>query len=127
MEVRVYVDVLQYDLTFWCFVRFCCFQRWLTDIEIFATIIAALIHDYEHTGTTNNFHIMTGWDPLINVIKKLFSLRCAIQWTYRESSSSTVNNIFHKPLWSETWSSILGVKESIIFITWYSVCGHLLL
>ncbi|XP_063412455.1 dual specificity calcium/calmodulin-dependent 3',5'-cyclic nucleotide phosphodiesterase 1A-like isoform X3 [Mytilus trossulus] len=34
--------------------------HWLTDIEIFATIIAALIHDYEHTGTTNNFHIMTG-------------------------------------------------------------------
>ncbi|PAA50488.1 hypothetical protein BOX15_Mlig013692g1 [Macrostomum lignano] len=31
--------------------------NWLTDLEIFATIIAALIHDYEHTGTTNNFHI----------------------------------------------------------------------
>ncbi|KAF6021717.1 PDE1C [Bugula neritina] len=34
-------------------------MKWLTDIEIFATIIAALIHDYEHTGTTNNFHIMS--------------------------------------------------------------------
>ncbi|XP_076459708.1 dual specificity calcium/calmodulin-dependent 3',5'-cyclic nucleotide phosphodiesterase 1A-like isoform X2 [Babylonia areolata] len=33
--------------------------HWLTDLEIFATIIAALIHDYEHTGTTNNFHINT--------------------------------------------------------------------
>jgi len=35
------------------------FQHWLTDLEVFATIIAALIHDYEHTGTTNNFHINT--------------------------------------------------------------------
>ncbi|XP_076458789.1 putative 3',5'-cyclic phosphodiesterase pde-1 isoform X2 [Babylonia areolata] len=34
--------------------------HWLTDLEVFATIIAALIHDYEHTGTTNNFHINTG-------------------------------------------------------------------
>ncbi|XP_036364190.1 calcium/calmodulin-dependent 3',5'-cyclic nucleotide phosphodiesterase 1A isoform X1 [Octopus sinensis] len=34
--------------------------NWLTDLEIFATIIAALVHDYEHTGTTNNFHINTG-------------------------------------------------------------------
>ncbi|XP_064598070.1 dual specificity calcium/calmodulin-dependent 3',5'-cyclic nucleotide phosphodiesterase 1A-like [Liolophura sinensis] len=34
--------------------------QWLTDLEVFATLIAALIHDFEHTGTTNNFHIMTG-------------------------------------------------------------------
>lgn len=36
------------------------FQNWLTDLEIFATIIAAIIHDYQHTGTTNNFHVMSG-------------------------------------------------------------------
>lgn len=35
-------------------------SNWLTDLEIFATIVAALVHDYEHTGTTNNFHINTG-------------------------------------------------------------------
>ncbi|KAL3854497.1 hypothetical protein ACJMK2_013763, partial [Sinanodonta woodiana] len=35
-------------------------QNWLSDLEVFATIFAALVHDYEHTGTTNNFHIMTG-------------------------------------------------------------------
>ncbi|ELU10052.1 hypothetical protein CAPTEDRAFT_103680 [Capitella teleta] len=32
---------------------------WLTDLEILATLVAAMIHDYEHTGTTNNFHINT--------------------------------------------------------------------
>ncbi|XP_055632781.1 dual specificity calcium/calmodulin-dependent 3',5'-cyclic nucleotide phosphodiesterase 1-like isoform X2 [Toxorhynchites rutilus septentrionalis] len=35
-------------------------MHWLTDLEIFATLLAALIHDYEHTGTTNNFHVMSG-------------------------------------------------------------------
>lgn len=34
-------------------------QNWLTDLEIFATLFAAIIHDYEHTGTTNNFHVMS--------------------------------------------------------------------
>ena len=34
-------------------------QLWLTEIEIFAAIFAALIHDYEHTGTTNTFHVNT--------------------------------------------------------------------
>lgn len=37
-------------------------MHWLTDLEIFATLVAALIHDYEHTGTTNNFHVMSGSD-----------------------------------------------------------------
>ncbi|KAK2859313.1 hypothetical protein Q5P01_003933 [Channa striata] len=33
--------------------------HWLTDLEIFAIIFAAAIHDFEHTGTTNNFHVQT--------------------------------------------------------------------
>uniref|UniRef100_A0A4W5M4M1 Phosphodiesterase n=1 Tax=Hucho hucho TaxID=62062 RepID=A0A4W5M4M1_9TELE len=33
--------------------------NWLTELEIFAMIFAAAVHDYEHTGTTNNFHIQT--------------------------------------------------------------------
>ncbi|XP_031624915.1 calcium/calmodulin-dependent 3',5'-cyclic nucleotide phosphodiesterase 1-like isoform X5 [Contarinia nasturtii] len=37
-------------------------MHYLTDLEIFAILIAALIHDYEHTGTTNSFHINTGSD-----------------------------------------------------------------
>ncbi|XP_055838904.1 dual specificity calcium/calmodulin-dependent 3',5'-cyclic nucleotide phosphodiesterase 1-like [Episyrphus balteatus] len=32
---------------------------WLTDLEIFACLLAAIIHDYDHTGTTNGFHIAT--------------------------------------------------------------------
>uniref|UniRef100_A0ACB8EP25 Calcium/calmodulin-dependent 3',5'-cyclic nucleotide phosphodiesterase 1B n=1 Tax=Sphaerodactylus townsendi TaxID=933632 RepID=A0ACB8EP25_9SAUR len=37
----------------------------LTEIEILAIIFAAAIHDYEHTGTTNSFHIQTKSDTAI--------------------------------------------------------------
>ncbi|CDQ99194.1 unnamed protein product [Oncorhynchus mykiss] len=33
--------------------------HWLTELEVLASLFAAAIHDYEHTGTTNNFHIHT--------------------------------------------------------------------
>uniref|UniRef100_A0A670XV95 Phosphodiesterase n=1 Tax=Pseudonaja textilis TaxID=8673 RepID=A0A670XV95_PSETE len=39
--------------------------HWLTELEIFAMIFAAAIHDYEHSGTTNNFHIQTRSDTAI--------------------------------------------------------------
>ncbi|CAH2104240.1 unnamed protein product [Euphydryas editha] len=35
-------------------------MNWLSDLEIFATLVAAVVHDFEHTGTTNNFHVMSG-------------------------------------------------------------------
>ena len=34
-------------------------MSWLSSLEIFATFISAIIHDFEHTGTTNNFHMQT--------------------------------------------------------------------
>lgn len=45
----------------------CCFyfilfpfpEHCLSEIEVLAIIFAAAIHDYEHTGTTNSFHIQT--------------------------------------------------------------------
>ncbi|XP_043271075.1 calcium/calmodulin-dependent 3',5'-cyclic nucleotide phosphodiesterase 1A-like isoform X8 [Venturia canescens] len=40
-------------------------MNWLSDLEIFATLVAAIIHDYEHTGTTNNFHVMSGSDTAL--------------------------------------------------------------
>ncbi|KAG7281775.1 hypothetical protein CRUP_037056 [Coryphaenoides rupestris] len=33
--------------------------HWLSELEVMACLFAAAIHDYEHTGTTNNFHIHT--------------------------------------------------------------------
>ncbi|KAM6129937.1 LOW QUALITY PROTEIN: dual specificity calcium/calmodulin-dependent 3',5'-cyclic nucleotide phosphodiesterase 1A [Pterocles gutturalis] len=40
-------------------------MHWLTELEILAMIFAAAVHDYEHTGTTNNFHIQTRSDLAI--------------------------------------------------------------
>lgn len=37
-------------------------MNWLTSIEIFAVFISAIVHDFEHTGTTNNFHMQTRSD-----------------------------------------------------------------
>ncbi|KAM6464591.1 uncharacterized protein PHA67_011186 isoform 2-T2 [Liasis olivaceus] len=34
-------------------------MHWFTDLEILAIIFSTSIHDYEHTGTTNHFHIET--------------------------------------------------------------------
>jgi len=42
-----------------CYNVFVRTQPWMTDLEIFAIILASLMHDYEHTGTTNTFHINT--------------------------------------------------------------------
>ena len=32
-------------------------QHCMNDLEIFAILLSAIIHDVEHTGTTNNFHV----------------------------------------------------------------------
>ena len=32
-------------------------QNWMSDLEIFTSLMAAIIHDFDHTGTTNNFHV----------------------------------------------------------------------
>ncbi|XP_055920482.1 dual specificity calcium/calmodulin-dependent 3',5'-cyclic nucleotide phosphodiesterase 1-like [Eupeodes corollae] len=52
-------DVTQTLHSIFCKTRL---NKWLTDLEIFACLLAALIHDYEHTGTTNGFHVMTRSD-----------------------------------------------------------------
>jgi calcium/calmodulin-dependent 3',5'-cyclic nucleotide phosphodiesterase len=33
--------------------------HWLSDLELMAMLFAAAIHDTEHTGTTNDFHVLT--------------------------------------------------------------------
>ncbi|ESN94429.1 hypothetical protein HELRODRAFT_68834, partial [Helobdella robusta] len=35
------------------------FILWLSDLDVFAVLVSALIHDYEHTGTTNAFQVNT--------------------------------------------------------------------
>ena len=37
-------------------------KDWMSDLEIFCLLLSAIIHDYNHTGTTNNFHIQSTSD-----------------------------------------------------------------
>ncbi|NWI16021.1 PDE1B phosphodiesterase, partial [Crypturellus soui] len=55
-------DVTQ---TVHCFLLRTGMLHYLTEIEVLATVFAAAIHDYEHTGTTNSFHIQTKSDCAI--------------------------------------------------------------
>ena len=36
--------------------------HWFSDLELFSMLFAAAIHDLEHTGTNNQFHISTRSD-----------------------------------------------------------------
>lgn len=68
-------------------------QNWLTDLEIFATLVAAIIHDYEHTGTTNNFHVMSGSDTAL-----LYNDRAVLENHHISASFRYANSIctFHR-------------------------------
>ena len=37
----------------------------MSDLQIFSLLMSAIIHDYNHTGTTNNFHIQSTSDLAI--------------------------------------------------------------
>ena len=34
-------------------------KDWMSDLEIFSLLMSAIIHDYNHSGTTNNFHVQS--------------------------------------------------------------------
>ncbi|XP_054168087.1 dual specificity calcium/calmodulin-dependent 3',5'-cyclic nucleotide phosphodiesterase 1-like [Oppia nitens] len=70
--------------------------QWLTDLEIFATLIAAIIHDYQHTGTTNNFHVMSGSEITMiyndRSVLENFHISAAFK-VIRENDSNIVVNL----------------------------------
>ncbi|XP_065886892.1 dual specificity calcium/calmodulin-dependent 3',5'-cyclic nucleotide phosphodiesterase 1A-like [Dysidea avara] len=49
-------DVVQ---TVYCLVKRTGIMDWMTSLELLAILIAAAIHDVEHTGTTNSFHMLS--------------------------------------------------------------------
>lgn len=77
MSLGVFLSVVVFSLYFTC-ASFAFLQHWLTELEIFAMIFAASIHDYEHTGTTNNFHIQTRYQVLLLHLKGSHSSQTVI-------------------------------------------------
>ena len=49
-------DVLQ---TTHCTISQTGLKDWMSDLEIFSLLFSAIIHDYNHSGTTNNFHVQS--------------------------------------------------------------------
>ncbi|XP_011405148.2 PREDICTED: calcium/calmodulin-dependent 3',5'-cyclic nucleotide phosphodiesterase 1B-like isoform X2 [Amphimedon queenslandica] len=49
-------DVVQ---TVHSFIKLAKLEEWLSKLEILALLFSAIIHDLEHTGTTNSFHVHT--------------------------------------------------------------------
>ncbi|XP_054709152.1 dual specificity calcium/calmodulin-dependent 3',5'-cyclic nucleotide phosphodiesterase 1-like [Uloborus diversus] len=69
--------------------------NWLTDLEIFAAIIAAIIHDFEHTGTTNNFHVMSRSDTALLYNDRAVLENHHVSTAFRLMREEDSNILFH--------------------------------
>ncbi|GLG95987.1 Calcium/calmodulin-dependent 3',5'-cyclic nucleotide phosphodiesterase 1 [Gryllus bimaculatus] len=70
-------------------------MNWLTDLEIFATLVAALIHDFEHTGTTNNFHVMSGTDTALLYNDRAVLENHHVSAAFRVDKSKALSLVLH--------------------------------
>ncbi|KAK7945017.1 hypothetical protein WMY93_000745 [Mugilogobius chulae] len=81
--------------------------HWLTELEIFAMIFAAAVHDYEHTGTTNNFHIQTRSDTAILYNDRSVLESHHVSAAYRLLQDDDEMNILYN-LSKDDWRSFLS-------------------
>ena len=79
----------------------------MTDLEIFASLVAALIHDYEHTGTTNNFHVMSGSETAL-----LYNDRAVLENHHISASFRYKKN----PLISLGFPLVFGKFKTFLFL-----------
>lgn len=87
----------------------------MTDIEIFATLIAALIHDYEHTGTTNNFHVMSGTDTALlyndKAVLENHHLSASFRYLHPATGALITTHLPHPSLYS-----IPAVSQGVVLL-----------
>ncbi|KAK3513464.1 hypothetical protein QTP70_015459, partial [Hemibagrus guttatus] len=84
--------------------------HWMTELEIFALIFAAAVHDYEHTGTTNNFHIQTRSDTAILYNDRSVLESHHVSAAYRLLQDDDEMNILYN-LSKDDWSNQRGEKS----------------
>ncbi|KAM8880574.1 dual specificity calcium/calmodulin-dependent 3',5'-cyclic nucleotide phosphodiesterase 1A [Synchiropus picturatus] len=90
--------------------------NWLTELEIFAVIFAAAIHDYEHTGTTNNFHIQTRSDTAMLYNDRAVLENHHISAAYRLMQSEGEHNIFAN-LSKDDWRELRSLVVEMVLAT----------
>ncbi|XP_036822925.1 calcium/calmodulin-dependent 3',5'-cyclic nucleotide phosphodiesterase 1A-like [Oncorhynchus mykiss] len=90
--------------------------HWLTELEIFAMIFAAAVHDYEHTGTTNNFHIQTRSDTAILYNDQSVLESHHVSAAYRLLQDDDEINILYN-LSKDDWRELRGLVVQMVLAT----------
>ncbi|KAL7386088.1 hypothetical protein ABVT39_003904 [Epinephelus coioides] len=93
-----------------------CLQHWLTELEIFAMIFAAAVHDYEHTGTTNNFHIQTRSDTAILYNDRSVLESHHVSAAYRLLQDDDEMNILYN-LSKDDWRELRALVVEMVLAT----------
>ncbi|CAI5674050.1 unnamed protein product [Oreochromis niloticus] len=91
-------------------------MHWLTELEIFAIIFAAAIHDYEHTGTTNNFHIQTRSDTALFYNDRAVLENHHVSAVYRLLHDNEEMNILSN-LSKEDWRELRALVVDMVLAT----------
>ncbi|XP_029385541.1 calcium/calmodulin-dependent 3',5'-cyclic nucleotide phosphodiesterase 1A-like [Echeneis naucrates] len=90
--------------------------HWLTELEIFAIIFAAAIHDYEHTGTTNNFHIQTRSDTAMLYNDRAVQENHHVSAVYRLLQDDGETNILLN-LSKDDWRELRSLVVEVVLAT----------
>uniref|UniRef100_G3N809 Phosphodiesterase n=1 Tax=Gasterosteus aculeatus aculeatus TaxID=481459 RepID=G3N809_GASAC len=90
--------------------------HWLSELEIFAIIFAAAIHDYEHTGTTNNFHIQTRSDTAMLYNDRAVLENYHVSAAYRLLQHSDDMNILSN-LSKDEWRELRALVVEMVLAT----------
>ncbi|XP_075954073.1 dual specificity calcium/calmodulin-dependent 3',5'-cyclic nucleotide phosphodiesterase 1A-like [Anarhichas minor] len=90
--------------------------HWLTELEIFAMIFAAAVHDYEHTGTTNNFHIQTRSDTAILYNDRSVLESHHVSAAYRMLQEDDEMNILYN-LSKDDWRELRALVVEMVLAT----------
>ncbi|XP_009897371.2 dual specificity calcium/calmodulin-dependent 3',5'-cyclic nucleotide phosphodiesterase 1A isoform X4 [Dryobates pubescens] len=95
-------------------------MHWLTELEILAMIFAAAIHDYEHTGTTNNFHIQTRSDVAILYNDRSVLENHHVSAAYKLMQEEEMNILTH--LTKDDWRELRSLVIEMVLST--DMSGH---
>ncbi|XP_043380937.1 calcium/calmodulin-dependent 3',5'-cyclic nucleotide phosphodiesterase 1A isoform X6 [Chelonia mydas] len=95
-------------------------MHWLTELEILAMIFAAAVHDYEHTGTTNNFHIQTRSDVAILYNDRSVLENHHVSAAYRLMQEEEMNILAN--LTKDDWRELRGLVIEMVLST--DMSGH---
>lgn len=95
-------------------------MHWLTELEILAMLFAAAVHDYEHTGTTNNFHIQTRSDVAILYNDRSVLENHHVSAAYRIMQEDEMNILVN--LNKDEWRELRSLVVEMVLST--DMSGH---